>query len=133
MFYLKRPIGIVHLIRFILIVILIILIELKYSSCSAQSLNDYLGFSHLSIFFFYVIIWICFSFEIYFFLNRFFGHSKFIGRRSTIILYILLLISFGLASSLTLISWFNTSDGHLITQDDQRPTASKKFTRNKNL
>lgn len=127
MFYLKRPIGIVHLVRLILLIVLIILIELKYSQCSFESLNDYLGYSHWSILFFYIVIWIAFSFEIYFLLNRFVGHPKFVARRSTMILYIFLLICFLLGSSLTLVAWRNSFDGYLITQNDETPSASRNL------
>lgn len=119
MIYLKRPIGIVHLLRLLVLIVLIILIELVYSSCSSNTLNDYLGYSHPTIFFFYILIWISFSFDIYFLLNRLLGHPRYLARRSTSIVYLFLLIASLLCSSFTLVAWIRSSPGYLITQDDR--------------
>ena len=118
MFGLRRSVG---LVRLLLLVLLIILIEVKFSACSSQTLNEYLGFSHGSILFFYVVIWICFAFEIYFLVN-----PRLVARRSTLILYVLLLVAFLLGSTLTFVGWLNASDGHLITQDDDKPSAADR-------
>ena len=116
---LKRSVA---LVRFLLLVLLIILIEVKYSACSSQTLNDFLGFSHWSILFFYVVIWISFAFEIYFLVN-----PRPVARRSTLILYVLLLVALLLGSTSTFVAWLNASDGHLITQDDDKPTADRRL------
>ncbi|CAF1040529.1 unnamed protein product [Rotaria sordida] len=115
--YFTYAFGIIHLLRFICLIIFLILSEFKISSCNS-SLNEFLGFNHQSILFYYILIWISFTFEIYFFINRLFGLIKFQAKNSTLILYICLSICYFLASCFTLYAIINYTHGHVITQHD---------------
>ena len=115
--YLSGLLGIVHLIRFFSEIILLILAEIRFSSCGSY-LNEFLGYNHQSILFYYILIWISFSFEIYFLVNRLLGAVEFRARRSSTSLHILLGLAFALAASFTLYAWIDRSDGHVITQHD---------------
>ena len=95
--YFTQAFGIIHLIRFICLILLLTFAEIKISSCSSY-LNEFLGFNHQSILFYYILIWISFSFEIYFLINRLLASIYLQAKTSTLILYILLSISFLLAS-----------------------------------
>ncbi|UJR37642.1 hypothetical protein I4U23_030339 [Adineta vaga] len=115
--YFTHLLGIIHIIRFTCLIILLIFTEIKISSCGTY-LNEFLGFNHQSILFYYILIWISFSFEIYFFLNRLFASMSIKARTSVQILFFLLFIGYLLASSFTLYALINSSDGHVITQMD---------------
>lgn len=115
--YFTNAFGIIHLIRFSCLIILLTFAEIKISSCTS-TLNEYLGFNHQSILFFYILIWISFAFEIYFLVNRLFGTSKIQAKISTLILYIFLSIGYFLASCFTLYAIVNFTNGHVITQHD---------------
>ncbi|CAF3835411.1 unnamed protein product [Adineta steineri] len=115
--YFTQPFGIIHTIRFICLILLLVFAEIKLTSCNSY-LNEFLGFNHQSILFYYILIWISFSFEIYFFINRLFGSKYPQAKKSILILYILLSIAFLLASCFTLYAIINSSHGHVITQHD---------------
>ncbi|CAF3505230.1 unnamed protein product [Rotaria socialis] len=115
--YFKHSVGVIHLIRFICLILLLSLAELKISSCSS-SLNEFLGFNHSSILFYYILIWISFSFEIYFLINRLFGLEIVQAKKSTFILNACLSFSYFLASCFTLYAILNYTHGHVITQHD---------------
>ena len=97
--------------------ILLIFAEIKFSSCSS-SLNEFLGFNHQSILFYYILIWISFAFEIYFLINRLIGCIYVQAKQSTLILYIILSLAFILSSCFTLYAIICYSHGHVITQHD---------------
>jgi hypothetical protein len=115
--YFTYGFGIIHLIRFICLIILLIFVEMKISSCNSY-LNEFLGFNHQSILFYYILIWISFSLEIYFLINRLFGSIKPQAKQSIFILYIFLFIAFSLASCFTLYAIIYSIPGHVITQHD---------------
>ncbi|CAF0859578.1 unnamed protein product [Rotaria sp. Silwood1] len=115
--YFTHAQGIIHLIRFICIIILLIFAEFKISSCNS-SLNEFLGFNHQTIVFYYILIWISLTFEIYFLINRLFGSIKIQAKNLTFILYICLSLAFLLASCFTLYAIINYTHGHVITQHD---------------
>jgi predicted small secreted protein len=115
--YLTHAFGIIHLIRFICLIVLLIMMEIKLSPCNS-SLNEYFGFNHQSILFYYILIWISFAYEIYFFINRLFASIKPQAKRSIFILYIFLSIAFTLASCFTLYAIIYSIPGHVITQHD---------------
>ena len=115
--YLRDRLINVHLIRLLTFAVFLILVETRLSWCSS-SLNEYLGFNQNSILFYYILIWVSFSFEIYFLVNRLFGSTIIKARRSSIILYCLLAAAFAVASALTLYAMIHRTDGHVITQHD---------------
>ncbi len=115
--YFTNAFGIIHLIRVICLIILLIFVEKKLPCCNSY-LNEFLGFNHQSILFYYILIWISFSFEIYFFINRLFASISIKAKYSIQILYILLSLSYLLASCFTLYALIKSSDGHVITQND---------------
>jgi len=115
--YFTQAFGIIHLIRFICLSLLLILTEIQIPSCNSY-LNEFLGFNHQSILFYYILIWISFSFEIYFLLNRLLGSIYLQARKSILILYIFLFIAFFLASCFTLYAIIHSTHGHVITQHD---------------
>ncbi|CAF1281703.1 unnamed protein product [Rotaria magnacalcarata] len=115
--YLTHSIGLLHIIRFICIIILLTLSEIKISSCQTY-LNEFLGFDHSSILFYYILIWISFSFEIYILLNRLLGTISIKAQYSIKILYSLLSLFYLLASCFTLYAIIHSSNGHVITQSD---------------
>lgn len=115
--YLSHAFGIIHLIRFICLIILLTFTEIKLSFCNS-SLNEFLGFNHQSILFYYILTWISFSFDIYLFINRLFGVEKLQAKTSTFILYICLCLSYILASCFTLYAIIHYKSGHVITQHD---------------
>jgi hypothetical protein len=115
--YFTHALGIIHLIRFICLIILLIFAEIKISSCGTY-LNEFLGFNHPSILFYYILIWISFTFELYFFINRLFASITIKAKRSTQILSLFLTLSFILASCFTLYAMIKSSNGHVITQND---------------
>ncbi|CAF1260571.1 unnamed protein product [Rotaria sp. Silwood1] len=115
--YFTHTIGIIHIIRFICIIILLTFAEIKISSCNTY-LNEFLGFNHTSIHFYYILIWISFTFEIYFLINRLFASITIKAKISIKILYILLCLCYILASCFTLYALINSSNGHVITQND---------------
>jgi hypothetical protein len=115
--YFTHSFGIIHLIRFICLIILLIFVEIKIPSCNSY-LNEFLGFNHQSILFYYILIWISFAFEIYFLINRLIGSTNLQAKISTLILYISLSIAYLLASCFTLYAILNSTHGHVITQHD---------------
>jgi hypothetical protein len=115
--YFTHTLGIIHIIRFTCLIILLIFAEIKISSCGTY-LNEFLGFNHQSILFYYILIWISFAFEIYFLINRLLASISIKAKYSTQILYFLLSISYLLASCFTLYALIKSSNGHVITQHD---------------
>jgi hypothetical protein len=122
--YFTHAFGIIHLIRFICLIVLLIFAEIKFSWCNSY-LNEFLGFNHQSILFYYILIWISFSFEIYFLINRLFASIKLQAKRSILTLYIFLFIAFFLASCLTLYALIHSTPGHVITQHDFGDSSQK--------
>jgi hypothetical protein len=119
--YFTHKLGIIHLIRLICLIILLIFAEIKISSCGTY-LNEFFGFNHSSILFYYILIWISFAFEIYFLINRLFASSFIKAKKSTQILYLLLSLNYILASCLTLYAMIKSSNGHVITETDLSQT-----------
>ncbi|CAF0848883.1 unnamed protein product [Rotaria sordida] len=115
--YFTHTIGIIHIIRFICIIILLTCSEIKIPLCHTY-LNEFLGFNHSSIHFYYILIWISFTFEIYFLINRLFASIIIKAKKLTKILYLLLCLCYILASCFTLYALINSSNGHVITQHD---------------
>lgn len=115
--YFTYTIGILHIIRFICIILLLIFTEIKISSCRTY-LNEILGFNHQTILFYYILIWVSFSFEIYFLVNRLIASITIRAKKSTIILHLLLSLSYILAFCFTLYAMIHSSNGHVITQHD---------------
>ncbi|UJR08574.1 hypothetical protein I4U23_012833 [Adineta vaga] len=115
--YFTQSLGILHLLRFISLVTLLICTEIKISSCSSY-LNEFLGFNYQTILFYYILIWISFSFEIYILINRLFGSRYLQAKRSILYFYLILFIAYLLASCFTLYAIIHSSHGHVITQDD---------------
>jgi hypothetical protein len=115
--YFTYALGIIHLIRFLCLILLLIFVEIKIPSCNSY-LNEFLGFNYHSILFYYILIWISFSYEIYFFINRLFGLINIQAKYSILILYILLSFAYCLASCFTLYAIINSTHGHVITQHD---------------
>ena len=115
--YFTNAFGIIHLIRFICLILLLIFVEIKLPFCNSY-LNEFLGFNHQSILFYYILIWISFVFEIYFFINRLITSTNLQAKKSTLILYILLSLAYLLASCFTLYAIINSTPGHVITQHD---------------
>ena len=106
--------GILRLTCFLL---LIIFTEMKFFACPYY-LNEFLGFNHSSILFYYILIWIGFAFEIYFLLNRLMVSVRPCAKKSMFILYVLLMVAFALAASFTLHAFRQAKPGYLITQED---------------
>jgi hypothetical protein len=115
--YLKRPLDIIQLCRFVSLVSLLTCSELRFFSCHS-SLNEYLGFNHSSILFYYVLMWIAFAFELYFLLNRLLNTNHVNRQHSTMTLHCLLALTFILAACCTFYAWLTRSNGHPITQHD---------------
>jgi len=115
--YFTYALGIIHLIRFLCLILLLIFVEIKIPSCNSY-LNEFLGFNYHSILFYYILIWISFSFEIYFLINRLISSNNIQAKISNFILYILLSLAFCLASCFTLYAIINSTHGHVITQHD---------------
>lgn len=115
--YFTEIFGILHLVRLTCFLLLIIFTEMKFFACPYY-LNEFLGFNHSSILFFYVIIWIGLAFEIYFLLNRLMVSIRPRAKKSILILDILLMIAFILAASFTLHAFRQAKPGYLITQED---------------
>jgi len=115
--YFIHTLGIIHLIRFSCLIFLLIFSEIKLPLCNSY-LNEFLGFNYQSILFYYILIWISFSFEIYFLINRLIGFQNIQAKTSNFILYIFLSFAFFLASCFTLYAIINSTHGHVITQND---------------
>ena len=116
--YFTDVFGLVHLLRLLTLLLLIIVMEIKFVSSCPFYLNEFLGFNHSSILFYYILIWISLAFEIYFLLNRLLVSRQTRARKSTIILDILLAIGFALAACFTLYAFVQSKPGYLITQED---------------
>ena len=115
--YFTHTLGIIHIIRLICLIILLLFAEIKISLCGTY-LNEFFGFNYPSIIFYYILIWISFTFEIYFLINRLFASIVFQAKKSTKILYLLLSLNYILASCFTLYAMIKSSNGHVITQYD---------------
>ena len=115
--YFTDVFGLVHLLRLGTLILLIIFMEVKFFSCPFF-LNEFLGFNHPSILFYYILIWISLAFEVYFLLNRLFASRYVRARKSMIILDFLLAIAFALAACFTLYAFIQSKPGYLITQED---------------
>ena len=115
--YFTHAFGTIHLIRLICLIIFLILSEMKISQCNS-TLNEFLGFNHPSIMFYYILIWISLAFEIYFLINRLIGSIYLQAKNSILILYVFLCLAYILASCFTLYAIIKHTNGHVITQHD---------------
>ncbi|CAF0821345.1 unnamed protein product [Adineta ricciae] len=116
-YYFTQTLGILHLLRLLFLSLLLLLTEIKISSCTSY-LNEFLGFNHQSILFYYILIWISFAFEIYLLVNRLFASRIPQARQSIFYLYSTLCLAYLLASCFTLYAIVTYSHGHVITQHD---------------
>ena len=115
--YFASALGAIHLVRLICLIVLVIFVEIRLPSCQSF-LNEYLGFNHPSVLFYYILIWIAFAFEIYFLVNRLLASIRPQAKKSILVLYLLLAVAFILAAGFTLYAIIYSTVGYMITQYD---------------